>query len=73
MIGAGTKNIYSGIAELGGIGDAFLSQGLANRQSKNSAIDTSDVFNQYNRQTQYTNQNNQYNQIDASNTWGYYG
>ena len=46
MAGAGRKNIYGSLTEMGSIGDAMLSEGMKSRNNK--AQDTSNIYDEYN-------------------------
>ena len=53
MIGAGTKNTYGGMSDLGGIADAWTNAGLQNSGGKKKG-NTDAVFNQYNQKADDT-------------------
>lgn len=67
MIGAGTKNIYGGMSDLGGIADAWTNQGLQN-SGKGKKGDTSAVFDQYNQKANNVDWG-QYDNTDVSGEW----
>jgi hypothetical protein len=76
MIGAGTKNVKSGISEFGGVADAWMTAGFENSTGgyDSTPADTSDVYSQWNQSSSASNQWDQYGgDIDASNYSGYYG
>lgn len=68
MIGAGTKNVYGSLTDLGGIGDAMTSQALDRSnggQVQNQ--DTSDLYSQYNKTASPTSTDSSFNLDAASN------
>lgn len=67
MIGAGTKNLYGGMSDLGGIADAWTNQGLQN-SGKSKKGNTNAVYDQYNQKTDEMDWG-QYDDTDVSGEW----
>ena len=67
MIGAGTKNTYSGLSSLGGIADAWTNAGLQN-SGKSKKGNTDAVYDQYNQKGGGTDWG-QWEDTDVSGEW----